>query len=66
MATSASTSAARRPRGRDRKIRTAIDRTEASRDWGTNDLLMGDVLRRHELQVWCVAEHAVGVPLVER
>src|SRR3954452_2819449 len=45
--------------------RTAIDKTEASKDWGTNDLLMSDVLRRHELQVWFVAEHAVDVPLIE-
>jgi starvation-inducible DNA-binding protein len=48
------------------KVRTAIEKTEASKDWGTNDLLMGDVLRRHELQVWFVAEHAVNVPLIER
>src|SRR3954452_21420530 len=46
-------------------VRTAIDKTEASKDWGTNDLLMSDVLRRHELQVWFVAEHAVDVPLIE-
>jgi starvation-inducible DNA-binding protein len=47
------------------KVRTAIDKTEASKDWGSNDLLMGDVLRRHELQVWFVAEHAVDIPLIE-
>jgi starvation-inducible DNA-binding protein len=47
------------------RVRSAIDRTEASKDWGTNDLLMGDVLRRHELQVWFVAEHVVDVPLIE-
>lgn len=47
------------------KIRDAIEKTEASKDWGTNDLLMGDVLRRHELQVWFVAEHVVGLPLIE-
>jgi len=46
-------------------VRTAIDKTEASKDWGTNDLLMSDVLRRHELQVWFVAEHAVDIPLIE-
>ena len=33
-------------------------------DWGSNDLLMGDVLRRHELQVWFLSEHVVDVPLV--
>jgi starvation-inducible DNA-binding protein len=48
------------------RVRRAIDKTEASKDWGSNDLLMGDVLRRHELQVWFVAEHAVDLPLTER
>ena len=47
------------------KVRAAIDKTEKSKDWGTNDMLMGDVLRRHELQVWFVAEHVVDLPLVE-
>ncbi|HLY14447.1 MAG TPA: DNA starvation/stationary phase protection protein [Candidatus Limnocylindrales bacterium] len=47
------------------KIRAAIDKTEESKDWGTNDLLMGDVLRRHELQVWFIAEHVVDLPLIE-
>ena len=47
-----------------RKVRAGIASTEASEDWGTNDLLMGDVLRRHELQVWFLAEHVVDVPLV--
>ena len=28
-------------------------------DWGSNDILMSDVLRRHELQVWFVAQHVV-------
>ena len=46
------------------KVRAAIERTEEAEDWGTNDLLMGDVLRRHELQVWFVAEHLVDVDLV--
>jgi starvation-inducible DNA-binding protein len=48
-----------------RKVRTAIEATEKSEDWGTNDLLMGDVLRRHELQVWFIAEHVVDVPLID-
>jgi starvation-inducible DNA-binding protein len=46
------------------KIRSAIDKTEASKDWGSNDLLMGDVLRRHELQVWFIAEHLVDIPTI--
>lgn len=47
------------------KVRAGIDKTEASGDWGTNDLLMSDVLRRNEMQVWFVSEHVVDVPLVE-
>jgi starvation-inducible DNA-binding protein len=47
------------------KVRDGIETTEKSKDWGSNDLLMGDVLRRHELQVWFLAEHLVDVPLVE-
>ena len=45
------------------KVREAIEDTESSQDWGSNDLLMGDVLRRNELQVWFVSEHAVDIPL---
>lgn len=47
------------------KVREGIETTEESKDWGSNDLLMGDVLRRHELQVWFIGEHLVDVPLVE-
>jgi starvation-inducible DNA-binding protein len=47
------------------KVRDGIDKTEKSEDWGSNDILMSDVLRRHELQVWFVAEHVVDVPLIE-
>ena len=46
------------------KVRAGITKSEEADDWGTNDLLMGDVLRRHELQVWFLAEHVVPVPLV--
>jgi starvation-inducible DNA-binding protein len=46
------------------KIRDAITRTAANRDDGTNDMLMSDVLRRHELQVWFLAEHLVDTPAV--
>lgn len=46
------------------KVRAAITTTEEAEDWGSNDMLMGDVLRRHELQVWFLAEHVVPVPLV--
>jgi starvation-inducible DNA-binding protein len=46
-------------------VREAIDKTGKNEDWGSNDLLMSDVLRRHELQVWFLSEHLVDVPLVE-
>ena len=46
------------------KVRDAIRRTGANGDDGTNDLLMSDVLRTNELQVWFIAEHLVDVPLV--
>ena len=46
-------------------VREAIEATARSSDWGSNDLLMSDVLRRHELQVWFLSQHLVDVPLVE-
>ena len=46
------------------EIREGITKTAANRDDGTNDLLMSDVLRTNELQVWFVAEHLVDTPLV--
>ena len=46
------------------KVREAITKTAENRDDGTNDLLMSDVLRTNELQVWFVAEHLVDVPVV--
>ncbi len=33
-------------------------------DDGTNDLLISDVVRANELQVWFLAEHLVDAPLV--
>ena len=33
-------------------------------DDGTNDLLVSDVVRTNEMQVWFLAEHLVDVPLV--
>jgi starvation-inducible DNA-binding protein len=47
------------------KVRDAITRTATNRDDGTNDPLMSDVLRRHELQVWFLAEHLVHTPAVD-
>jgi starvation-inducible DNA-binding protein len=37
---------------------------DESGDDGTNDLLVSDVIRTNELQVWFLAEHVVDVPVV--
>jgi starvation-inducible DNA-binding protein len=34
-------------------------------DDGTNDLVVSDVIRTNELQIWFLSEHLVEVPLVE-
>jgi starvation-inducible DNA-binding protein len=34
-------------------------------DSGTNDLVVSDVLRTNELQIWFISEHLVDAPLVE-
>jgi starvation-inducible DNA-binding protein len=47
------------------ELRDAIERTEKNGDSGTNDLLMGDVLRLHEAQVWFLSEHLVDTPVVQ-
>jgi starvation-inducible DNA-binding protein len=33
-------------------------------DDGTNDLIVSDVIRTNEMQVWFLAEHVVRTPLV--
>jgi starvation-inducible DNA-binding protein len=40
----------------------AIAGTTERGDDGTNHLLVSDLIRRNELQIWFVAEHVVGVP----
>jgi len=45
-------------------VRDGVTKTAENRDDGTNDLLMSDVLRRHEMQVWFVAEHLVDTPVI--
>jgi starvation-inducible DNA-binding protein len=47
------------------EARAMARRASASGDEGTNDLLVSDVVRRNELQVWFVAEHVVDGPLVK-
>lgn len=41
-----------------------IDATDRNKDWGTNDLVMSDVLRANQMQVWFVGEHLVDTPSV--
>lgn len=43
-------------------VNEAIDQTEQNKDWGTNDMLMSDVLRLNQTQVWFVGEHLVDTP----
>ena len=48
-----------------RQTRTLGRRASELGDDGTNDLLVSDVLRTNELQVWFVSEHLVDVPLIK-
>jgi starvation-inducible DNA-binding protein len=40
-------------------------RASRSGDEGTNDLVVSQVLRGNEMQVWFLSEHLVNMPLVE-
>lgn len=46
------------------ETRKMARRASALGDDGTNDLLISEVLRTNELQVWFLSEHLVNVPLV--
>jgi len=48
-----------------KEARTMAKQASDSGDDGTNDLLVSDIIRTNELQVWFVAEHVVDVPLVK-
>ena len=48
-----------------REARTLARRASTLGDDGTNDLVVSQVLRTNELQVWFLSEHLVDVPLVE-
>ncbi len=47
-----------------RHVRKLASRASTIGDDGTNDLVVSDVLRTNELQVWFLSEHLVNVPLV--
>src|SRR5712672_392486 len=48
-----------------RHSRKLARRASEMGDDGSNDLVVSDVLRTNELQVWFLSEHLVEVPLVE-
>src|SRR5216683_3188673 len=48
-----------------KEARAMARRAAEAGDDGTNDLIVSDVIRRNELQVWFIAEHVVNVPIVE-
>jgi starvation-inducible DNA-binding protein len=47
-----------------KEARTMARQAADADDSGTNDLLVSDVIRTNELQVWFVAEHVVNAPLL--
>lgn len=47
-----------------KEARTMARRAAEAGDDGTNDLVVSDVIRANELQVWFVAEHLVEMPVV--
>jgi starvation-inducible DNA-binding protein len=47
-----------------KEARTMAKEASESGDDGTYDLLVSDVIRTNELQVWFLAEHLVDIPLV--
>jgi starvation-inducible DNA-binding protein len=46
------------------QARKLAKRASTLDDDGTNDIIVGDVLRTNEMQVWFLSEHLVDVPLV--
>lgn len=46
-----------------KESRTAARRASKLEDDGSNDLLISDVVRTNELQVWFLSEHLVDMPL---
>ena len=48
-----------------RHCRELAERADKLGDDGTNDMVVSDVLRTNEFQVWFLSEHLVNMPLVE-
>ena len=47
-----------------KEARAMARRAAEAGDDGTNDLIVSDVIRRNELQVWFIAEHVVNAPII--
>jgi starvation-inducible DNA-binding protein len=47
-----------------KEARTMAKQASDAGDDGTNDLIVSNIIRTNELQVWFLAEHLVDVPLV--
>jgi len=48
-----------------RQVRILAHRTTQLGDEGTNDLVVSEVLRTNELQIWFLSEHLVNMPLAK-
>lgn len=48
-----------------KEAHTVAKQASDAGDDGTNDLVVSEVIRTNELQVWFLAEHLVDVPLVK-
>jgi starvation-inducible DNA-binding protein len=48
------------------QVRRGAKKVSALGDDGTNDLLVSNLLRAHEMQVWFLSEHLVSAPLTRR
>ena len=47
-----------------KEARAMARRASETGDDGTNDLIVSDIIRQNEQQVWFLAEHVIDVPLV--
>lgn len=47
-----------------KEAREAVEITDRNKDYGTSDLLISDILRMHEMQVWFISQHLVDTPVI--
>ena len=48
-----------------KEARTMAKQASEAGDDGTNDVLVSDIIRTNELQVWFLSEHLVDVPVTK-